>query len=364
MRRPSKLPKYTEPNGRYYYYRRDGKRWAALPGLPWSPTFMGSYEAAQAVYEAACGSVGKDKLVPRSVGELTTLWLQTSAFRDLKPISQKALLRLVKWIQSEHGHRLVAEMRRRHVEEKLLTPWADRPSDHNRLLSLLRRLLAYAVRLGWITTNPVVEFKKKKLAGSYATWTEEQIAAYEKAHAIGTTERLAFDLLLWTAQRSADVRAMGRHQIQSGCIVVRQSKTGNPVDVPISSALAKSLATVPSDRMLFLLAENGKPFTPSTFSHFMTAATKAAGVEGVTPHGLRKAACRRLAEAGCSASEIQAISGHKSLRECERYVEAANRKTLAESASARRDAAMARVVPIEAGTKLPNPVRDLAVDQS
>ena len=31
----------------------------------------------------------------------------------------------------------------------------------------------------------------------------------------------------------------------------------------------------------------------------------------MSPHGLRKAMCRRLAEAGCSASQIAAISGHK-----------------------------------------------------
>lgn len=358
MRRPSKLPRYVQAfvdrhGHSRYYVRRQGFKAVALPGLPWSPTFMAAYEAAMNEPRAP---IGKGKLVPRSMGELSTLWLRTRAFTDLKPVTRKSLIRLVKWIQDEHGHRLAAEMRRQHVD-KLLAKWADKPSDHNRLLSLLRRLLAHAVVLGWITTNPVVEFKKRKLAGSYATWTEEQIAAYEKKWEVGTTERLAFDLLLWTAQRSADVRAMGRHQIQSGCIVVRQSKTGNPVDVPISSALAKSLATVPADRMLFLLDARGKPFTPSTFSHFMTAATEAAGVEGVTPHGLRKAACRRLAEAGCSASEIQAISGHRSLTECEKYVEAANRKMLAASA-------MARVVPIGTGTKVSTPASGLTIDKA
>ena len=35
-------------------------------------------------------------------------------------------------------------------------------------------------------------------------------------------------------------------------------------------------------------------------------------------HGLRKAAARRLAEAGCSASEIMAITGKKTLAEVER----------------------------------------------
>jgi hypothetical protein len=41
------------------------------------------------------------------------------------------------------------------------------------------------------------------------------------------------------------------------------------------------------------------------------------------PHGLRKAACRRLAEVGATAHQIMAVSGHKSLREVERYTRAA-----------------------------------------
>jgi hypothetical protein len=36
-------------------------------------------------------------------------------------------------------------------------------------------------------------------------------------------------------------------------------------------------------------------------------------------HGLRKAAARRLAEAGCTTPKIMAITGHKSLQAVERY---------------------------------------------
>jgi integrase len=53
------------------------------------------------------------------------------------------------------------------------------------------------------------------------------------------------------------------------------------------------------------------------------------------PHGLRKAACRRLAEAGCSASQIAAVSGHKSLQEVERYVREADQERMARDALAR-----------------------------
>jgi hypothetical protein len=46
-------------------------------------------------------------------------------------------------------------------------------------------------------------------------------------------------------------------------------------------------------------------------------------------------ACIRLAEAGCTAHEIMAISGHKSLKEVERYTKAADQERLARSAVAR-----------------------------
>jgi hypothetical protein len=51
--------------------------------------------------------------------------------------------------------------------------------------------------------------------------------------------------------------------------------------------------------------------------------------KGCTAHGLREAACRRLAEAGCSAIQIMAFGGHRSLREAQKYVEAGEKTRLA-----------------------------------
>jgi hypothetical protein len=48
--------------------------------------------------------------------------------------------------------------------------------------------------------------------------------------------------------------------------------------------------------------------------------------------GLRKAAARRLAEAGCTAHEIAAITGHESLKEVARYTKAVDQRRLAEVA--------------------------------
>ena len=60
---------------------------------------------------------------------------------------------------------------------------------------------------------------------------------------------------------------------------------------------------------------------------------KAGVPKGRSPHGLRKASCRRLAEAGCQPHEIMPVSGHTTLK-VESYTKAANRSRLAGNAMA------------------------------
>ncbi|MDO5370565.1 hypothetical protein [Paracoccus sp. (in: a-proteobacteria)] len=51
-------------------------------------------------------------------------------------------------------------------------------------------------------------------------------------------------------------------------------------------------------------------------------------------HGLRKAICRRIAEAGGTAFSIMSVSGHISLKEAQKYCEEFGRKSMADSAIA------------------------------
>lgn len=77
----------------------------------------------------------------------------------------------------------------------------------------------------------------------------------------------------------------------------------------------------------------GKPFSAAGFGNWMADKIAAAGLpDGCISHGLRKAAARRLAEAGCSTLEIMSVTGHKSISEVERYTRAAQQKGLAEQA--------------------------------
>lgn len=175
---------------------------------------------------------------------------------------------------------------------------------------------------------------KLRASTGFKTWPEDAIAQFEARHAIGSKARLAFGLLLYTAQRRGDVIRMGRQHIKDGFIRVAQQKTGTVLEIPIIRELREILAAHPvGHHLTFLTVRAGEPFTGVAFTNWFRDRCAEAGLpRGLVVHGLRKAACRRLAEAGCSASQIAAISGHATLREIERYIKAADQKRLATAA--------------------------------
>jgi integrase len=104
------------------------------------------------------------------------------------------------------------------------------------------------------------------------------------------------------------------------------------------------IAAAPSGALAFLTTSFGKPFSSAGFGAWFRERCDEAGLPArCSFHGLRKAACRRLAEAGCSANEIAAISGHASLREVERYTRAADQERMARNALARTNSELRTV---------------------
>jgi integrase len=80
-----------------------------------------------------------------------------------------------------------------------------------------------------------------------------------------------------------------------------------------------------------MMTEYGRPYSHKGFGQRFKDWCYQAGLPHCTSHGLRKAAATRLAEANCTAHEIMAITGHKSLREVERYTQEAQKRLLADS---------------------------------
>jgi integrase len=95
--------------------------------------------------------------------------------------------------------------------------------------------------------------------------------------------------------------------------------------------LAAVLAELPDDRP-FLATDYGRPRTAAGLGKRMREWCDKAGLTVCSSHGLRKACARRLAEAGASAHEIMAVTGHKTLSEVQRYTESAMREGMADTA--------------------------------
>jgi hypothetical protein len=66
--------------------------------------------------------------------------------------------------------------------------------------AVLRRLFAYSIDLHWRRDIPFDRVPKYKLA-THHTWTDAQLETFEKKWPLGTRERLAYALLLYTDQR-------------------------------------------------------------------------------------------------------------------------------------------------------------------
>src|SRR6476660_2058077 len=123
---------------------------------------------------------------------------------------------------------------------------------------------------------------------------------------------------------------MGPQHIRGGVLFVRQQKTGVSLSIPVHTQLQTIIDATPVNGLAFLMTAAGRPFTAGGFSNWFREACNAAGLpKGTSAHGLRKAACRRLAEAGCSANVIASISGHASLGEVARYTRAVDQARMA-----------------------------------
>lgn len=213
---------------------------------------------------------------------------------------------------------------------------AETPGAANSLLQKIKVLIHFAIDNGWRSDDPTLRIKKFA-KGEFHTWTEEEIAQYEAYWPIGSTPRLAFGLLLYTGQRRSDVVTMAWPDVKDGAISVMPLKTkrttGVKLLVPIHPALAEVLRATARAGDAILMTNFGQPFTNNGFGNYMADKIAEAGLpDRCVTHGLRKAAARRLAEAGCTTNEIAAITGHATLQEVARYTKAAEQKRLARAA--------------------------------
>jgi integrase len=335
---------WVDPDGRpHHYFRRRGFKRRPLPGMPGSPAFMAEYTAAMAESPHPIGADMRSR--PGTIAAAVAAYLDSTLHFGSKAKGTQGQQRsILNRFRDKYGEERLAGMPSTFIAAVLspLMPFAAR-----NWLKCLRGFCDFAVSQGLLKVNPCLGVKLPKVkSDGHATWTDAEIAQYEARWPVGSEQRLALALALYTAQRRGDVLRMGRQHIRTlhdddgqpyDAIHVRQQKTGAELDIPVLPELAAILAATPTNQLTFLINECGRPYKGDAFSEKFGGWCDAAGLpDHCVFHGLRKSACRIMAERyGFTVHQIAAWSGHKNLNEIARYTKAADQRKIAQGSVAR-----------------------------
>lgn len=320
-------------------FRRKGFASYTFKAAPGTEAFRQEYASCLDGTAAPSIEIGADRAAPGSFDDLIARYYRSPDFLDPGERTRVVYRGVIeRWRNHKptngrrYGEAIVRDLQARHVE-KMMADMLPHRTAANMLRKRLKALMQFAIRQGLAKINPVDATRPFKVESEgFHTWSEDEIAAYEGKHAIGTMARLAFDLLLYTGQRGGDIRLLGPGHVRDKRITLTQEKTGVTVSLPILPPLAASILAAPSRAMVFIVNGLGRPFSRKGFGNKMREWCDEAGLPACTAHGLRKAAARRFAEAGCSNQQIKSWTGHTTDSEVARYTAAADQKTLSDEA--------------------------------
>jgi integrase len=312
-----KLPSISSEVSRhgttFYYFRRRGQAKIRLYGTPGSPEFMEAYHACLAGEPLPPRHVPTIRQIAPVTDRKSFRWLcqQYLNSRHFKALDvktrkprQSILSQICEMPISETNRKKIGEVPFDEMHSKAIRRIRDRkaetPEAANNWLKAIKSVFKWGIEEEHCTHNPSKDVPKIRVStAGFHTWTIEEVSRFESAYPIGTTQRLALALLLYTGCRRADVVTFGPQHIKDGWLTYTQDKNQNtnPVtlSLPVLPVLAEIIAATPSGHLTFLISQYGKSYT----------------VEGF------------------GKNELMAIFGWKDIKQAERYTRMAGQKTLA-----------------------------------
>ncbi|MCS5636279.1 MAG: tyrosine recombinase XerD [Myxococcota bacterium] len=212
-------------------------------------------------------------------------------------------------------------------------------SSRARVLSALRRMVAYASGQGWLESDPmegVVGPRKRRSLPRVlrSDETESLIEAVDTGSPLGLRDRAMIELLYGSGLRVSELVELPLSAFDPRGGLLRVSGKGNkervvPVGESALEALAKYLeegrprllARQPDRHRAIFLSRRRTPMTRQNFFLMLRKLARKAGIpqERVSPHVLRHAFATDLLEGGADLRSIQAMLGHTDLSTTQVY---------------------------------------------
>jgi hypothetical protein len=319
-----------------YYFRRRGIKAIPLPGLPGSEEFMAAYAAAAlASISDQHAEIAANRTLPGTINALAVTYYKSDEWHSLAADTQKTRRRIIERFRAEHGDKRVARLQREHILKMLAA--IGKPSAKRHWLKAIRGLMRVALpsmRKDDPTEGiPGIKLPKSK---GHHTWTDDEIEQYRAYWPLGSQQRLVMEFALETTSRRGEVVRLGPQHVKNGRIRIDRTHGSEDVDMIMSPQLQAACDAMPKAHLTYVVSAYGKLRSKYGLGNdFAKWATEAGLPACCRLHGLKKGGMRRLAEAGGTAHELMAISGHKTLTEVQRYTKDADRKKLADSGMAK-----------------------------
>lgn len=277
----------------------------------------------------------RQRVAPDSVGAMILAYRASPEFAALRPMTKKHKAIYLRDLEDLAGVPAAKVLRRTMLAMRDVIAAERGTGAANAFLKVSGAVFSWARDRGWLEHSPVD--RAKRLPGGH-------LAAWTAAEADDATRRLpehlarAVILARHTGQRRGDLCALRWSAYDGHAIRLTQAKTGAALVIPATPDLRAALDAWKRDAksLHILTTKDGRPWKPIYLTMAMRAALRELGMrDALNVHGLRKLAATTLAEAGCSAHEIAAITGHKTLAMVQLYTASADQERLAAGAIVR-----------------------------
>jgi integrase len=320
---------FTDRHGKpHCYFRYRGEQWR-LPA-PGTEGFATAYDALLAGIKVRHNNV---EFMPGSLDWAIERFLASPLYNKRAETTKRNYRRVLDCLRQGWGAGFLRDLQPRHVRTIRNEIAKRSTTDADIGMSLISALWEFATeQLGIeLDADPTHGIKRvRKVAHEHEPWPSELIERFLRE--ARPSLRWAVKLALYTGQRRSDLVKMKWSQYDGEFIEVRQQKTGALLSIPCHKALRTELESMPRVADTILVGERGAPLTGSSLSVMVRRQLREMGVNGYAIHGLRKNAAVELANAGCDAFEIAAITGHRTVGMVQHYAKRHDQRRRARSA--------------------------------
>ena len=349
--RPPYLQRQINRHGSVVWYvrkRPNGR--IRIRGDYGSPAFMAAYhKAVSSDYRPTkAKKISENK---QSLEWLIDAYRKSASWQELSQATKKQRENIFLHTLSSAGDIPFASIKRSDIRAGI-DKRASTPAQANNFLKAMRGLFKWDLDAEHVQADPTINIKGVRIKSQgFHVWTEEEILKFENRWPIGTRERLALAILLYTGLRRGDAAKLGPQHVKNGVILMETEKTGTPIAIPILPQLQEIIDQSPVGRVTLIARHDGLPMVKEGFGNWFSDASRVAGVPG-SCHGLRKAGATRAAESGATEHELNAIFGWTGNKMASLYTKTANRARLAERAMEKLSREQKRI-------SMPSPSQDL-----